>query len=135
MGFNHKLTPLVLALALALNPSAALPQTTPVPVPVPVPDDGKAEGLSLVERGMQLFFNQLLGDLNPALEDMKQALTDLEPMVMDLGRLIGDVRNYDPPERLQNGDIIIRRKAGTPPPPDLAPEDGKDHAPEGQTDL
>ena len=59
----------------------------------------------------------------------------LEPMVRDLGRMIGDVSNYLPPEQLANGDIIIRRKPGAPPPPNLAPDGGPENMPLGPTDL
>jgi hypothetical protein len=77
-------------------------------------------------------------EMEPALDDMAKALKELEPMVRQLAELIGDVRYYDPPERLENGDIIIRRKADAPPPPTLPVPDPSpqiDAAPEGQIDL
>lgn len=107
--------PIGLGLMLAFGPCTTLAQEAAEP-------DGKTEGLGLMERGMQLFFRQLLDDMEPALDDMKQALTDLEPMVKDLGRMIGDVRNYEAPEKLPNGDILIRRKPDAPPPPQTIPE-------------
>ena len=96
------------------------------------------EGLGLVERGMRLLFDNFLQEMEPALGDMAEAMKDLEPMVRQLADLIGDVRHYEPPERLENGDIIIRRKADAPPPPRLPVPDKNpqiDVAPDGQVDL
>ena len=31
--------------------------------------------------------------------------------------LMDDAKNYQAPERLENGDILIRRRADAPPPP------------------
>jgi hypothetical protein len=59
-------------------------------------------------------------------------MKDLEPMARELAALLGDVRNYDPPERLPNGDIIIRRKPGAPPPP---PPPGQSEPEPPQIDL
>jgi hypothetical protein len=91
----------------------------------PAPAETKPEveeGLGLMERGLKLLFDNLLSEMEPALDEMAKAMKDLEPIARDLARMIGDVRYYDPPERLPNGDIIIRRKAGAPPPPVLTPE-------------
>ncbi len=45
----------------------------------------------------------------------------LDPMAERLRALIDDLDAYEAPERLPNGDIIIRRKQEAPGPP---PEDG-----------
>ena len=57
-------------------------------------------------------------------------LTELTPMLESLRDKIDDLSNYEKPEVLPNGDIIIRRKPDkpTPLPPPAEP-------PEGQTDL
>ncbi len=120
------LPPLMLALAL----------TAPAPVPAQTEPDGKEEGLSLMERGMRLLFDELMQDMEPALGEMAEAMKELEPMARKLAELIGDVRHYEQPERLENGDIIIRRKLGAPPPPALpetTPPEGT--APDGQIEL
>lgn len=91
-----------------------------------------------MERGLRLLFDGLLQDMEPALDEMAKAMKELEPMARQLAELIGDVRYYEPPERLENGDIIIRRKADAPPPPKLpVPEANPpvDTAPDGQVDL
>lgn len=86
---------------------------------------------------MRQLFDGLIQEMEPALGEMADAMKELEPMVKQLADLIGDVRHYEQPERLENGDIIIRRKADAPPPPKL-PElavPPLDPAPEGQIDL
>ncbi|MGO4909015.1 AAA+ family ATPase [Pseudorhodobacter sp. W20_MBD10_FR17] len=117
---------------------------TVAPLPVFAQDvqQDRDEGLSLVERGMRLFFDGLIQELEPTMDDMAEALKELEPMARQLADLIGDAQYYDAPERLENGDIIIRRKADAPPPPTLPPDlslpDSKppDYVgPKGQIDL
>jgi hypothetical protein len=119
--------PLCLTLALA------------VPGPVFAQDAQKdrEEGLNLLERGMRQLFDGLIQEMEPALGEMADAMKELEPMAKQLADLIGDVRNYEQPERLENGDIIIRRKADAPPPPKLPElsEPPLEPAPKGQIDL
>ncbi len=52
-----------------------------------------------------------MDDMEPALDEMAKALTEMEPAMRELIGMIDDIRNYDAPEMLENGDIIIRRKA------------------------
>ncbi len=128
--------PFALCVMLAVQPMAALAQDA---------QRDREEGLSLVERGMRQLFNGLIEELEPALEDMAgdmaKAMKELEPIARQLADLIGDAKNYDAPERLENGDIIIRRKADAPPPPDLPPLDQPEVAPpdvtvpDGQIEL
>lgn len=118
----------ILLLVLALQ--------APVPAVAQSEPDGKAEGLSLMERGMKLLFDELMKDMEPALGEMAEAMKELEPMARELARMIGDVRNYDAPEQLPNGDIIIRRKPGAPPPPRLPEATPREGAvPDGQIEL
>jgi hypothetical protein len=98
--------------------------------------------LGLIDRGMRLLFEGLMQDVEPALEDMAEAMQSLQPMARQLADLIGDVQYYDAPQRLENGDIIIRRKADAPPPPALLPALPKpdanpaiDQSPDGQIEL
>ena len=119
------LAPLAVILALS---SPAIAQDAP---------GDNSEGLSLVERGMRLLLDGFIQEMEPALDEMAKAMKELEPMARQLVDLIGDVRNYEAPERLENGDIIIRRKADAPPPPLLpSPDVTPFEAPsEGQIDL
>lgn len=96
------------------------------------------EGTSLMEEGARLFFRGLMSEMEPALDEMGRVLKELEPALREMGpalqdlvELMGDVRHYDPPMRLPNGDILIPRKPGAPPPPPLpAPEARPDTPPE-----
>ncbi|MBB1496881.1 hypothetical protein [Paracoccus sp. MC1862] len=78
------------------------------------------------------FFNDLLSRAQPHLQglarDMSGLMQDYRPVFEEMSKLIDDLGNYElPPERLPNGDIIIRRKPGAPPPPQ--PENVPDLAP------
>jgi hypothetical protein len=116
----------VIALCLTLSPAAA--QEAP-------PDT--SEGFSLMEEGAKLMLRGLMSQMEPALDEMGQALKEMEPAIRDLGpkfhelfTMIDDFKNYDAPEMLPNGDIIIRRNAPLPPKPDAPPEFAPESTPE-----
>lgn len=92
------------------------------PAPV-VAQTETEEGLGLIERGLGIIADNLWTEFGPQLDQLGQgmgnALTDLGPVLQDLSVLVDDLGNYQAPERLENGDILIRRKAGAPPPPPL----------------
>ncbi|WP_444461422.1 AAA+ family ATPase [Rhodobacter capsulatus] len=120
------------------------PQPVPPPVaevPAPTPRDDMAAGKSLVERGADMFLRGLLQEMAPEIEDMHKGLGEaadkLGPKLREILALIDDVRNYQAPERLPNGDIVIRRLPGAPKPPPLpAPDDrAKPRMPGPVTDL
>ena len=103
--------PLVLTLAMA-----------PAWAQVPAPQDG----ISLMERGARLMLDGLLAEVGPQLDDLGQSLREMEPALRamgpalrDLVAMLGDVQNYDPPVKLPNGDILIRRKQADGPQIDL----------------
>lgn len=79
------------------------------------PDDG----LSLMERGAQMLLRQFLSEVGPKVGEVQDGLEDvlavLEPALRELLVMIGDIRYYEAPERLPNGDILLRRKPGAPP--------------------
>lgn len=110
-----------LALLLALSPLAATAQEA---APAPAPETAE-DGPSLMERGLALFFEGFTQEMEPALDEMRQALDQLGPTIAPamekLMALVDDMTNYELPEMLENGDIIIRRKPEAPPvepPPD-----------------
>lgn len=79
---------------------------------------------SLMERGAQQFLEGLLQEMEPALDGMREFMDEMGPAMMELLEEVKDWSNYEPPEVLENGDIIIRRKPDpTPVPPKVAPED------------
>ncbi|WP_432255763.1 hypothetical protein [Limimaricola sp. AA108-03] len=93
------------------------------------------EGFSLMQEGAELFFRGIMGEMEPAIEDfrafaemaephLRSLLSEMGPALMQVLDRIDDIANYEAPEILENGDIIIRRKREAPeftPDPD-APE-------------
>ena len=120
-------TRLALAGCFAVALSAALPAYAQIPT-VPAPPEGVQDGApdtaqSLIEQGARLLFQGIIAEIAPQIGEMTNELRDttrsLWPAMEDLARLMDDIGNYDLPERLDNGDILIRRRAGAPPPPPL----------------
>lgn len=122
-----RIAPLALAAALvALVLGVGLRAEEPVPESVPPKVEGQGEigeGSDLVEQGMKLLFRGILSEMGTSLDEMQEGLAEagreLGPALRDLMALIDDVKNYEAPERLPNGDVILRRKPGAPPPPAL----------------
>lgn len=87
------------------------------------PRDDIDEGLSLLERGTGILLRGLQKEMEPALRDlqqeMKPALREfaqgMEPALGALIEMMDDISAYELPEKLPNGDIIIRRKPQAPP--------------------
>lgn len=107
-----------LALVLALLAAPAGAQTyDPPPAEAPADD--------AFQRGLENFMGNLLNRAQPSLDSLGQDLGGmaqrLGPVLGELGDLMDDVRNYQAPERLENGDILIRRRVDAPPPPELGP--------------
>lgn len=89
--------------------------------------DVEEEGRSLMERGADLFFRGLMDELDPAFRELQDLAEEMEPALRSFGEemgpalreLMGQVKdwsNYEPPEMLPNGDIILRRKQTAEPP-------------------
>lgn len=124
--------PLLLCLCLATLPPPLAAQTAPDSAPDSAPDPApQDEGFSLVEEGAKLLLRGLMQEMEPALDEMGRTLEDLRPMIeewgpqlRDLARLMGDLENYNPPEILPNGDILIRRKTPLVPAPLEKPAPG-----------
>ena len=90
------------------------------PVQAETPAPPADEGWSLMERGARMLLDGLATEMGPALDEMGRALSeiepalrDMQPALRDLITLLGDIRYYHAPEKLPNGDIIIRRKTPT----------------------
>ena len=90
---------------------------------------------SLMEEGAKLFFQGLLGQMDPALDDLRGLADQVEPAMrefadkmgsafIEMMTLVDDIGNYEMPAFLPNGDIIIRRSPDAPPftPPAVTPE-------------
>ena len=118
----------VLALCLAAAPAFA----EDGPAVPPVEDDG----FSLIEEGMKLVMRGMMTGMQPALDEMGKALDEVEPHLKELGpklrqliALIDDIKNYDAPVMLPNGDILIRRSVP------ILPKPGPEPGPNGEIDL
>ncbi len=81
-------------------------------------NDDMVAGSSLLEQGAKIFLRGLMAEVEPALDDMAQALQDAEPMLRELLALVDNIDDYNAPEVLPNGDILIRKKT----PQDIAAE-------------
>ena len=125
------LAPLALCLSLT-----AVQAQEPVPEidPAPEASGDVDEGFSLLGEGVRLLFRGLMDEAEPMMDDMGQALQELQPAARELLTMIGDLRHYEAPERLPNGDILIRRKADAPPLEPL-PETAEPEAPSGEIEL
>lgn len=123
-----------LMLALMLSPVLTAPlaaQQAGDPPPEaggPLAEEGPSaeEGLGLMEEGARLFLRGILSEMEPALEGLRDRAAELEPAVRDFAREMGprmaellsrvdDIRHYEAPEILPNGDIVIRRSPDAPP--------------------
>ena len=95
-------------------------------------EDGS--GLSLMERGAQLFMEGILKEMEPAIDGFSDLAEQMEPALRNFAQEMGprltelleqveDWSAYEAPEVLPNGDIIIRRKPDHPMvPPDTPTE-------------
>lgn len=98
-----------------------------LPLPAFAQDDVE-EGFSLMEEGAKLLFRGLMSEMEPALEDFAQELepaldlfaNEMGPAFLKLMQTIDSVSNYQAPEVLPNGDILIRRR---PNAPEYTPQD------------
>ena len=85
----------------------------------------KEEGFDLMEEGAKLLLRGLMTEMEPQLKEleefaqevgpaMKLLADEMGPALAALMNQIDDIRNYDAPELLPNGDIIIRRRVEAP---------------------
>lgn len=115
---------IILAATLAATPLAA------------TAENQTAEGLSLMERGALMVLESLLEEAEPTISDFAETMQELGPQMRELGETHGpqlrelltemgddlllfmhrvdDLRHYQAPEFLPNGDIILRRKPNAP---------------------
>lgn len=82
------------------------------------PDGDVREGMSMIEQGMRMFFRGLTDEIEPHLDSMTDELEPLmrglaaefEPIFQQLAEMMDELDAYHAPERMPNGDIILRRK-------------------------
>ncbi|WP_296425485.1 AAA+ family ATPase [Yoonia sp.] len=106
--------PLTLAFALLVTPAAAQDSDTEV-----------EDGFGLIEEGAKMLMRGLMSEMAPAISDLRNSLEDKGPIIgefvhemgpalTDLLAQVDDLRHYQAPEFLPNGDIILRRKPDAP---------------------
>lgn len=90
------------------------------------PDGSVGEGFNLLGEGSRMILEGMLDQMRPMLEEARPFFEEeLVPFVERMGELIDDLSSYELPERLPNGDILIRRSPDAPPMeplPEPAPE-------------
>lgn len=115
---KHALSVAFVAGALAIAAPAAA-QTDGEAAPGDV-----SEGLGLLGEGTRLIFEGLMEEMRPIIEEARPYFEDeVLPFLNRMGELMDDVTSYELPERLPNGDIIIRR---SPDAPEYVPDVGED---------
>jgi hypothetical protein len=87
-----------------------------VAAPAAAQDNGDTErGFDLLREGSRMILEGLMDDMRPMLEEARPFFEEeMLPFLESLGSLIDDLSAYEMPERLPNGDIIIRRSPDHP---------------------
>lgn len=82
--------------------------------PLTTPGDN-SDGL---EQDLEGIMSEMFQRLQPHLEGLANELSstadEFRPALNELGGVMDDIANYERPERLPNGDILIRRRADAP---------------------
>ena len=87
------------------------------PFALPAPNaDRPAEDLDSIMDGV---FQRLQPHLQGLANELASTADEFRPALNQFSGLMDDIGNYERPERLPNGDILIRRRADAPPPPPL----------------
>ena len=79
-------------------------------------DQGMRDGLDLLGQGSRMILEGLLDEMRPMMEEVRPFLEEeLVPLLERMGEVVDDLSYYELPERLPNGDILIRRSPDAPP--------------------
>lgn len=82
-------------------------------------------GFEFLREGSRMILEGILDDMRPMIEEARPFFEEeMLPFLESLGGMIDDLSAYEMPERLPNGDIIIRRRPDRPLPEDT-PEVGE----------
>ncbi|WP_255435404.1 hypothetical protein [Paracoccus sp. S1E-3] len=111
----------LLAQQWQMPPADDTPQgTTPLPEdPFTLPERSSDGLTGDLEGIMGDVFQRLQPHLEGLANELASTADEFRPALNELGEVMDDIRNYERPERLPNGDILIRRRADAPPPPPL----------------
>lgn len=78
-----------------------------------------------MEEGARLLFRGLMSEMEPAIDGLSELADEMQPALERLAEEFGpalgqmlqtidDIRHYEAPEVLPNGDIILRRRPDAP---------------------
>jgi hypothetical protein len=103
----------------------ALPAAAQDATPQEPPEDSQPLLPFLEQFGqdmMRQFQEEIAPDLERMMEkmgpEMERLMAEILPRLQELGDTLGGLTQYELPEILPNGDIIIRRKKDAPPLPE-----------------
>lgn len=88
-------------------------------------DADTKEGFSLIEEGARMLMRGIMTGIDPAIDELRGTFDEMGPAFAEFVREVGpafaellnhvdDLRHYNAPEILPNGDIIMRRKEDAP---------------------
>lgn len=117
----------IIGLTLALSVAA---------VPV-FAQEQEEDGATLMQEGAELLLRGLMSEMEPAIDDLRGMMeefgpamqafaSEMGPVLAEMLSKIDDIKHYEQPEFLPNGDIIIRRAPDAPPWEAPAPDVGED---------
>ena len=83
------------------------------------------DGFGLMEEGARMLMRGFMTEMEPAIEELQQSVEAFGPAMAEFVQSVGpafaelieqvdDLRNYEAPEFLPNGDIIMRRLPDAP---------------------
>lgn len=110
----RQIVALTLALGLSVTPAIAQDNDTEI-----------TDGFNLMEEGARMLMRGLMSEVEPAITGLRDTLEEMAPelgefivtmgpALTDLLNQVDDFSNYELPEFLPNGDIIIRRRPDAP---------------------
>ncbi|EBA12555.1 hypothetical protein RCCS2_14699 [Roseobacter sp. CCS2] len=114
-GGMKRIIAFTLAAGLLWTPAMAQDTTTPE----------TDEGFDLMEEGARMLMRGLMDEMEPTINALRDSFEDMGPAFGEFAQSVGpafadlleqvdDLRNYDAPEFLPNGDIIMRRSPDAP---------------------
>ncbi len=106
-----------LTIAASVSWTPALAQDNPVP--------SESEGFDLMEEGARLLMRGLMDEMEPTIDALRDSMQEMGPAFAEFAQSVGpafaelleqvdDLSNYDAPQILPNGDIIMRRLPDAP---------------------
>ena len=89
------------------------------------PETEMDQGLNLMEEGARMLMRGLMDEMEPTLDALRNNFEEMGPAFAEFVQSVGpafgelleqvdDLRNYEAPEILPNGDIIMRRSPDAP---------------------